>query len=260
VERERFSSDVFTAPAFAGFSDLLGDFSRDCVWPSLSRLQERWLTARAVCSADGHPLTLVEQTVKRRRGGPRSRSELYDVSVCAGRVPTRSESWHDFFNVMMFAAFPRSKATLHHRHRTILEARLPLAVTKLPGARTTEQDALTMLDEGGVLLASTPEDGLHLDAVLDDGNHDALRRLIAEGRCRPWLFGHAHAEHIVLALQGAALPLPRAKPVRLAVAPDASRPQVDDALAERLCDPAFCAENDHRRAVAIEVLFSQASG
>jgi hypothetical protein len=68
---------------------------------------------------------------------------LYDARIVnEGAVPTRHGSWHDFLNALVWATFPRAKSALHRRQHAIV----------VPGAprRTTEGDALAMLDEGGV--------------------------------------------------------------------------------------------------------------
>lgn len=77
------------------------------------------------------------------RQHPREKA-LYDARIVnEGVVPTRAGSWHDFLNALVWATFPRAKLALHRRQHAIV----------VPGAprRTTEGDALAMLDEGGVL-------------------------------------------------------------------------------------------------------------
>jgi hypothetical protein len=171
-------------------------------------------------------------------------------------VPTRANNWHDFFNVLIFAAFPRSKSVLHGRHRRVLEQRVPELVELLPGARTREQDHLAMLDEGGVLLAVDSRNHEAITFCLESAQHESLNRAIERGELRPWLFGHAHMEHLVKgALSRAPMTMPRAKPVLLDVGVNATRDDVDVALATQLSAPTVAFLENAWRAISLEVLY-----
>ncbi len=71
-----------------------------------------------------------------------------------GEVATRPDNRHDFFNALIWLAFPRSKAVLNRRHYTaLLESRRQGGT-----ARGALRDALTQFDECGVLMAgAAPE-------------------------------------------------------------------------------------------------------
>lgn len=119
-------------------------------------------------SAGGAPIRFVEQPPKRR---PLDLNNLYDERIYTrGEVPSRTRNWHDFFNMLVWATFPVIKVAINARQRAALRARITPEMTRLPGARTREQDMLAMLDEGGVMLL--------------DGRHVIL--------------GHAIYEHLVL--------------------------------------------------------------
>ena len=76
------------------------------------------------------------------RKQPRERV-LYDTRIVSeGVVPTRAGSWHDFLNALVWATFPRAKAALHKRQFALVVPHAP--------RRTREQDALALIDEGGV--------------------------------------------------------------------------------------------------------------
>lgn len=119
---------------------------RSAVWPGLDELQ-RLLDDAGARTARGTPLSLVGQ-------GPRPRNweDRYEVRLYLnGELQVRPGSWHDFFNVLVWAAFPRAKAALNARHyRALLEQRAAGAPNRGP-----VQDALTLFDEGGVLVASS---------------------------------------------------------------------------------------------------------
>jgi hypothetical protein len=77
---------------------------------------------------------------------------MYDARIVQGVVPTRPGNWHDFLNALVWATFPRAKAALHRRQHALIRSWIPPGATRLPNARTREQDALALLDEGGILL------------------------------------------------------------------------------------------------------------
>jgi hypothetical protein len=123
---------------------------------------------------------------------------LYDARITlAGEVPTRERDWHDLLNMLCFATFPRSKRALHARQYACLAARVDPSAKRLPNARTKEQDALTLFDEGGGVLAATPEAAAQLSAATED----ACRELVAARTLRVVPFGHALFEHLVEGLR-----------------------------------------------------------
>ncbi|MGH8033886.1 MAG: DUF3025 domain-containing protein [Lysobacterales bacterium] len=65
-----------------------------------------------------------------------------------GEVSTREDNWHDLFNALAWSAFPRLKSAMNAAHHHA--ARLHTG----PG-RGPVRDALTLLDECGVILVST---------------------------------------------------------------------------------------------------------
>ncbi|HEY1691238.1 MAG TPA: DUF3025 domain-containing protein [Polyangiaceae bacterium] len=112
---------------------------------------------------------------RRRRRARVDPAAFYDARIAReGRVPTRSRSWHDFLNALVWATFPRAKRALHARQLRALEVRVDPDACSLPGTRSREHDALALIDEGGVV-------------ALDDGRST---RLV--------LFGHALYEGLVL--------------------------------------------------------------
>jgi hypothetical protein len=150
---------------FAPLQGALEPFRNHRDWPSL----DDWNAAFPnVVSKGGARIRFVAQPPKRRQ---RNLEDLYDERIFVrGEVPSRERGWHDFFNMLVWATFPAIKVAINARQRAALRARVTPDMTKLPGARTREQDALAMLDEGGVMLV--------------DG--------------RQVILGHAIYEHLVL--------------------------------------------------------------
>jgi hypothetical protein len=76
-------------------------------------------------------------------------AEAYERQVYAdGRVSTRAGSWHDLFNALVWCRLPRLKSAMNALH----VAHLPEAAG---GRRGPVRDAVTLLDENGLLLVST---------------------------------------------------------------------------------------------------------
>ena len=99
----------------------------------------------------------------------------------------REGSWHDLLNVLVWLAFTLAKAALNERHY------LALKVQRANGAanRGPVQDALTLFDEGGVIVASSEDELLAClrDWRCKDLFWESRARLAAQMRFH--LFGHA---------------------------------------------------------------------
>jgi hypothetical protein len=77
---------------------------------------------------------------------PASVDRYYEVSVYeTGRVATRADSQHDWFNALAWLAFPLTKARINAMHA----AEIP----REGGQRGRLRDLLTIFDEGGALVA-----------------------------------------------------------------------------------------------------------
>lgn len=77
--------------------------------------------------------------------------EYYETRIHrSGKVPTRANNWHDFFNAAIWLAFPLSKQALNQRHilgqqHSDSRGRGPL------------RDAATLLDESGIVVVYCDE-------------------------------------------------------------------------------------------------------
>jgi hypothetical protein len=161
-------------------------------WPSVLEL-DRILRDRLMIEPG---VALEAQTKKKRRRGPLDRDSLYVVRIHdAGRIPTRECSWHDLLNALVWAAFPESKRALTARQRAITEVRVPVTAHSIPGARTREEDALAMLDEGGIVIVA--EDPVHTTEALR-----SQAPLSSWGHVAIHVFGHALMEHAALGNAG----------------------------------------------------------
>lgn len=109
----------------------------------------------------------------------------YELQVAQrGEVPTRYANWHDYFNALIWAAFPQSKLALNRWHNAHWSE----------GVRSAPRDAATILDEGGALVLSC-------DAQLfDDLRAHRWHKVFVQQReqwrqqTRVFLFGHGLLE------------------------------------------------------------------
>lgn len=143
----------------------------------------------------------------------------YELHVAAtGRVPTRDNA-HDLFNGLVWLRCPAFKAALNRAHIA--------APPAPPGRRGPLRDALTLLDESGLLLAAPPP----LRAALSAQDWTTLfvtqRALWREARAL--VVGHALLEKLLA---------PR-KPLcaRVLLVDDLERPDLPDALTPAALPP-----------------------
>jgi hypothetical protein len=212
-------------------------------WPSAA---EREALCAELTDGSGTPRLKLGPNVDKRdkRAEGRVRLEaLYDARIAVqGEVPTRERDWHDLFNLLCFATFPRVKHALHARQYAALQQRIEPGSARLPAARTREQDALTLFDEGGVIVATTAEHLTTLRAAGEglDGLAEAIAATPGPVPLAVIPVGHALYEHLV---EGLMMPGARAMLVALDGAWPASDVELlaraDQALAGVMADPAF---------------------
>ncbi len=200
-------------------------------WPTRQVLQD--LLARGeepVMTRSGMPLSLVAAG-----GRKRSFEERYEARIhLRGELVFRDRNWHDLLNVLVWLTFPRAKAALNARHFEALEAQRAAGAAN----RGPAQDALTLFDEGGVIVASRDEKLLRLLAEwrwkeLFWGNRARL-----QARMRFLLFGHALYEKALRPFLGVAGRgvLLDVEPESLAGLPGGALGEIDSRLAATLSD------------------------
>ncbi|NTS77858.1 DUF3025 domain-containing protein [Catenovulum sp. SM1970] len=115
--------------------------------------------------------------------------DQYYEQVIAQRklIPTRLDSWHDFFNACIWLLFPQTKHLLSQLHLADITQ---YGLKK----RTKQRDAITLFDECGVILCYQNEEdkiGLrsHLWHQCFWSNREAWHQTII-----PIMFGHANYE------------------------------------------------------------------
>lgn len=153
-------------------------------WPDAAVLQELLDRRRPpIRVSSGAPLCIVPQL--RRAGRP----ELsYEARIfLRGELQVRPNDWHDLLNLMVWLAFPRAKAALNARHHAAYLKRAPTGATN----RGPVEDALTLFDEGGVLVAATSPDLIGLLHAFKWKELFWRRRREVVESMRFLLFGHA---------------------------------------------------------------------
>lgn len=176
-------------------------------------LDRRFESMRLVRCSDEPPLRFVPSPKKPRRRKERvsvDAASSYDGSIALRReVPTRDADLHDHCNFLAWLLFPRSKRAIHERQYRAKEAWIPSGAARLPGARTREQDALTLFDEGGVVTLGAS----------------------ATPRVRI-VFGHALLEHFARTTTPIA-----ATEMRIDLPDETGADAIDRAVATRIADP-----------------------
>lgn len=218
-------------------------------WPSLEQYTQLAEARRAECCPDARTVSFAPATPKRarvRRDTPIDPARLYDGRIAVqGEVACLQASYHDWFNALAWAAFPRAKRAVHERQYRALTRWLPPGASRLPNRRTREQDALTVFDEGGAALVVRSVDELPAKS----GGTD-LETLA--GRATLVVFGHAVMEHLAFescAVRVAALVLETEEEPATGLA---LLDWVDQTLERRLRDPGLFQTPQADRVVVLQ--------
>jgi hypothetical protein len=149
-------------------------------WPTHDELTT---LAQGVHTARGQPLRFVPP----RPPDERER-RYYELHIAeTGEVQTRPENRHDLFNALVWIAFPRAKAMINDQHARILEERGEPEARR----RSPERDALTLFDEGGVIVASSSPRVAELIHGFEWKELFWHRRAELQRTTRCFVFGHA---------------------------------------------------------------------
>jgi hypothetical protein len=243
---QTFDPRVFERSAlFREFAELTPPIAALSGWPTLDWYSEFADEQRRTRAPELGRVSFARSSPARGRGAePLDISGLYDGRIALrGEVPCLEGSYHDLFNVLVWAAFPRSKRALHARQFQALRGWIPSGASRLPNRRTREQDALTIFDEGGAILIPAAKEADLLPAGAEPGADSVSRASATPTGARVTLFGHAVMEHVCFEkapVYTAALVL------ALGDEGEAARgtrllDQIDRTLAQRLSNPGeFC--------------------
>ena len=178
-DAHRLLLTVPDSPLFAPLAPYLARLPR-ARWPTHAELTD---LAAGVVTARGMPVRFVaprERTDRERR--------YYELHIAGtGEVETRPDNWHDLFNALVWIAFPRAKAAINAQHAAILEERGEAEAKR----RSPERDALTLFDEGGVIVACGDPSLTQLIVDFEWKELFWRRRAELEAKMRFFAFGHA---------------------------------------------------------------------
>jgi Protein of unknown function (DUF3025) len=254
VHRRGWSAEArHESPWYFALRTLWDSFAEHTAFPSPAALSELYLQRVAALPELAPEIArlrfVAAQKPRRRAARPIVLAALYEGQIVErGEVPTRVDDWHDFFNALTFAAFPHAKWALHRRQYELLARRIGPDTRRLPGARTREQDALALFDEGGIALAVSPEAARGQSQAQLVASAPALCRA---GKARAVPFGHALHEHLI---EGLPCPLGTVHALVLEPAgltPSALLERVDQALAADLARPALFLEPSPERGLSL---------
>ncbi len=193
---------------------------RGCDLPDAPELSA-WLPP-AVRSGGGRPLRFVSAA---EIPGVAYERHIFET----GEVSTREKNWHDLFNALVWCRLPRLKAAMNAMHHAHLHE-------QRDGRRGLQRDALTLLDESGVIISS--RDSALLGALASRDWRQAFVRLRDAWHrdTRVIICGHALLEKFLApykSLTAHALLLEVVSP-RRSLSSEATRGWLDRHLAEQL--------------------------
>lgn len=119
-------------------------------WPACDTLAR--LLPEGLCAHSGQPLCFLPQD------DTLPFAELYyEERISRHGIVSTRPNWHDFFNALMWALYPQTKVMINARHAA--------DIVQYGKPRTPQRDALTVLDESGVVIVASRRD--LLQQVLD---------------------------------------------------------------------------------------------
>ncbi|MFQ5470268.1 MAG: DUF3025 domain-containing protein [Gammaproteobacteria bacterium] len=185
------------SPLFDPLRDVAKQLHEFEIWPGLEDYQ-RLLDSRLIPikTRTGQPLRIVKKAAK-----PRNFSDHYAPRIYSrGEIQTRDQNWHDFFQLLTWILFPKTKSLINSLH--IPHARKRMASGIDTGRRSLLENMLSLFDEGGAVIVSSDESLLSL---IQEFKWKALfwrRRSELVSRLNCVVFGHALYEKALSPYQG----------------------------------------------------------
>ena len=175
-------------PLFEPLSPLLTPFRKYNEWPGLVAYQQLLDSAEPpLRTRHGASLKVIAQ-----EGKPSHFEQHYAPRIYLhGEVQTRSRNWHDFFQLLTWFIFPKTKAVINAIH-------IPRAKQRIEngdaGRRSPVENMLSLFDEGGVVITSSEPALLQLVRDFKWKELFWQRRDELAGRFECTTFGHAMYE------------------------------------------------------------------
>ena len=155
-------------------------------WPQLSDYQQFLEQSESpVLTRSGCKLTVVPQDEAQQEFADQYEPRIY----LKGELQTRINCWHDFFQILIWKLFPKTKACINELHYYATKNRLELN----PGStqRSVLENTLTQYDECGAIVISTDPDLLECVKQFDWHTLFWKQRQRVQRHLKCITFGHA---------------------------------------------------------------------
>jgi len=229
--RDEWHTDFALTTVFQPLSFALAPLLKLNAWPSLNDYQayvdahiNPLLASPSMAQAMSPPATSVNAPIegmipsRLRIVAQDAKAKSFEQTYLAriyqrGEIQTRLHNWHDLFQILSWRLFPRSKASLVRRHYVCAKQRWQQQQQgKLaPGRRSVEENALSLWDEGGLLLLCADQDFPALVRQFRWRELFLQRRDQLRRKLRMLVFGHALLDklrHPYIGMTGNAILLP----------------------------------------------------
>jgi phage tail protein X len=166
-------------------------------WPGLADYQRVLDTlSQPILTTAGQPLRIVPQ-----EGKPDCFEQRYESRInLFGEIQTRRNNWHDFFHLLAWLTFPRTKAVFNAIHTDMARARHEAGAN--PGQRSARESMLTLFDENGAVVISSDESLLQLIRDFQWKELFWQRRAELADKFQCITFGHALYEKALMPYLG----------------------------------------------------------
>ena len=163
--------------------------------PWLARLPETPDSTALAALAEEFPVT-TDSGQSIRFAAPVADGRAYECRIWeSGQVETRPDNWHDFFNGLVWLAFPQTKLAITRAHVAAFRP------TQTDG-RGAIRDGLTHFDECGIAILSTRPELLELLRAFAWKELFVARRAEVAACMRFVVFGHATYEQLLAPFRG----------------------------------------------------------
>ncbi|MDH3343155.1 MAG: DUF3025 domain-containing protein, partial [Gammaproteobacteria bacterium] len=175
-------------PLFEPLRPLLTPFRKFAEWPGLDTYQQLLDSANPpLRTQHGAALKIVAQ-----QGRPDHFEQHYAPRIYLhGEIQTRTRNWHDFFQLLTWFIYPRTKAVINAIHIPRAKQRLENGEV---GRRSPVENMLSLFDEGGVVITSSDPTLLQLIRDFKWKQLFWQRRDELAGKFECTTFGHAMYE------------------------------------------------------------------
>ena len=165
------------SPGYEIFYWLPSEITVNSSWPTLEKYNSLISPNFALQTNQGLPIQFVQEKSE----------ESYEATIyLSGKVHTREQNWHDFFNMLIWYAFPLIKSDLnakHFQHNNKI--------------RTPFENFLTLFDENGVIVLSSDNELLDLIRHMSWKELFWYRRAELISKCKFFIFGHSLHEKLL---------------------------------------------------------------